>query len=112
MKINSTPVDAYRINSGQIPAQKQPEPSSNAGSNQVAGLKKISLPGRANNRPAAVKLDRGPSLLGNILSSDERDLLVKHFARFGDAPDSTNLYGTDARERDSIETGMRVDLKG
>lgn len=112
MKINNAPVDAYRQNAGQIPVRKQEELKSNTDSGQVSGLKKITLPEGSVARPAAVKIDRGPSILSSILSSDERNLLVKHFARFGDAPDSTNLYGTDARERDSIETGIRLDLKG
>lgn len=112
MKINATPVDAYRKNGAQIPVQKQQELNLGADTKQVSDLKKITLPDRSLNRPAAVKLDRGPSILSSILSSDERDLLVKHFARFGDAPDSTQIYGTDARERDSIETGIKVDLKG
>ncbi|MCK5127145.1 MAG: hypothetical protein KAR42_12900 [candidate division Zixibacteria bacterium] len=111
MKINTTPVEAYR-QSGNQTLRKSPGAQPELDLNKAADKDKITIPGSGDNNVGSVHVAKSPSILSSVLSSDEKQMLTKHFARYGDAPESTRVYGTDARTHASGMTGMKVDLTG
>ncbi len=111
MNIGTTQVEAYRQTNEQLPPKETAVKKDDLNPGETRDSEKIVLPGN-DAHPAAIRVDRSPSLLSRILSPEESDLLVKYFARYGDEPESSQLYDPGARTRATSLTGLRVDLKG
>ncbi|MEZ5359452.1 MAG: hypothetical protein R3F48_11575 [Candidatus Zixiibacteriota bacterium] len=105
MRINATPVEAYR-QSGQQLKNRQAEFDLNKAAQQGT----ITLPGMKDDNSVSVKAAKSPSILAGVLSSEEKTALIEHFARYGDSPESTRIYGTNAKVGESTLTGLKVDL--
>lgn len=108
MRINATPVEAYRQTGQSLKKNRQAE----FDLNKAAQQETVTLPGMKDNDSVSVKAVKSPSILASVLSSEEKTALVEHFARYGDSPESTRIYGTNARIGDSTLTGLKVDLTG
>jgi hypothetical protein len=111
LKINTVPVEAYRQASNQT-IKKNQSAEEQAKSGQGAKTKTITLPGLTDAEAVSIKAPASPSLLEGVLSTEEKTALVKHFARFGDSQDSSQIYGTNARTTDGAQTGIRLDVRG
>jgi len=112
MKINTVPVEAYRQAGNTTvrrPHTEQGEPTAAGKSNRPDT---ITLPGANSAEAQSLKLNLSPSALSSVLSSEEKNMLVKHFARFGDGGQEAPTYGTDAKPSESQLTGLAVDLRG
>ena len=112
MNISATPVEAYRQTNDQLVKKETGIKNDNIESQKAERSEKVAIPGRKNADTLALKLEKSPSLLSQVLSSDEKDLLVKYFARFGDEAPDSQVYNTDARTKAAPLTGIRVDVRG
>jgi hypothetical protein len=110
--IKAVPVEAYRQANDYSATKSEAGKKEKLDPKKTSQSDRITLPGVNDAQVASIKLEKPQSLLSGILSSEERDLLVKYFARFGDAPESSQIYGTDAWATSASETGLKVDLKG
>jgi len=110
--IKAVPVEAYRQANNYSAAKSETGKKEELDPKKASRSDKITLPGVNDAQVGSIKLEKPPSLLSGVLSSEERDLLVKYFARFGDTPESSQIYGTDARTSKTPATGFKVDLKG
>lgn len=109
MKITALPIDVYR-QAGAFPAgKKDGAVTTDAAGTQKAGV--ITLPGNKDAKAAAVAAQRGPSPFAGVLSAEEKNLLVKYFARFGDDAPSAPVYGVEARNNPATFTGINLDVK-
>lgn len=108
MRINATPVEAYRQSGQQLKKNHQAEFDLNKAAQQDT----ITLPGSKDSNSISVKAAKSPSILASVLSSEEKTALVENFARYGDSPESTRTYGTNAKMGRSTLTGLKVDLTG
>jgi hypothetical protein len=111
VRINTVPVEAYRQASSQNLKKNEPA-AEQADAKRSASLEKIILPGVNGAEAESLKIPSSPSMLEGVLSSEEKALLVRHFARFGDSQESSQIYGTNARVRAGALTGMKLDVKG
>ena len=107
MKINPVGVEAYR----KAGAANSHERQAAIDASQVQAQANIILPGTGTDI-GSVRAQMSPSILGNALSLDEKELLTKFFARFGDKPAEPPVYGTRAQAKSQTITGLKVDLKG
>ena len=110
MKVNPLGVEAYR----QAGAMTRKGDGHQAVSDSAQPVKHIQVtrPGGAGPEINAVQSKTSPSLLTGILSSEEKDLLVKHFARFGDKAADGPIYSTSVKTNMPVITGLKVDVKG
>lgn len=110
MKIHAVPIEAYRQIAG-TPVQKdqaaQPEQSR---ARRPDRPEKVIITGGLDRAVPSVHAAVSPPLLEGVLSADEKDMLLRHFARFGDAGEQSRIYGTGART-EAAGTGLKVDLK-
>jgi hypothetical protein len=111
VRINTVPVEAYR-QAGSQNLKKNDSAAEQPDAKRASSLEKIILPGVNGAEAASLKVPASPSMLDGVLSSEEKTLLVRHFARFGDSLESTQIYGTNARVRAGALTGMKLDVKG
>ncbi len=109
MRINTAPVEAYR-QAGHQTLKKNNQADFDL--NKAAQGETITLPGSNESESAAIRAAKSPSILSGVLSSEEKSMLVKHFSMYGDSPESTKIYSTDARTGASGLTGLKVDLTG
>ena len=112
MNISATPVEAYRQTNDQSIKKEAGVKKDNTDSQKVEQSDKVTIPGRRAADTLSIKLEKSPSLLSQVLSSEEKDLLVKYFARFGDETPDSQLYSLDARTKAAPQIGMRVDVRG
>jgi hypothetical protein len=109
MKITALPIDVYR-QAGAFPAGRNDAVvTPDAGGAQKAGA--ITLPGNTETKAGAVAAQRGSSPFAGVLSGEEKNLLVKYFARFGDDAPSAPAYGADSRSSQVTFTGINLDVK-
>ena len=111
MRIDTSPVEAYR-QAGNQSLKKNPDTQPEFDLNKAVQTDKITLPGSNHSNTEAIRLSKSPSLLSSVLSSEEKTMLTRYFSRYGDSPESTRIYGTDARTGASGLTGLKVDLTG
>ena len=109
MKITALPIDVYR-QAGAFPAGKNDAAvTPDAAGAQKTGV--IRLPGNQETKAGAIAVQRGPSPFAGVLSDEEKNLLVKYFARFGDDAPSAPAYGVEARNNPVTFTGINLDVK-
>ena len=111
MKINSVPIEAYR-QSAEITSR--PNPTASHERPAVDGAGKPPAPARiADGAREAVGTAAPPTsqIIGNVLSTEERELLVKYFARFGDQQASTPIYGRDVQAKPTPIIGQKLDVR-
>lgn len=112
MKIATVPLEAYR-QSGDISRKSTTAGDKSAdAADKAAQIKTITFPGRASGEAESLKVRQSPSFFESVLTTDEKNELVKHFARFGDAAMSSQIYDPGARVGPSVQTGLNVDFKG
>jgi hypothetical protein len=111
VRINTVPVEAYQ-QAGSQTLRKNESAAEQTDAKRPSSLEKIILPGVNGAEAESLKIPSSPSMLDGVLSSEEKTLLVRHFARFGDSLESTQIYGTNARVRAGALTGMKLDVKG
>lgn len=110
MKINAVPIEAYRqaagigVSKNETPAQEQ------TGARRPDRSEKVTISNKSDAAAPSVQAPSSPSLLEGVLSVEEKNELIRHFARFGDAGQESQLYGTGSRS-ESANTGIRVDVK-
>ncbi len=109
MKITALPIDVYR-QAGAFPAGKKDSAvAPDAAGAQKAGL--ITVPGSKEATAAAVAAQRGPSPFAGVLSTEEKNLLIKYFARFGDDAPTSAAYTVESRGNPVTFTGINLDVK-
>ncbi|MDD4053125.1 MAG: hypothetical protein PHR28_14665 [candidate division Zixibacteria bacterium] len=109
MKITALPIDVYR-QAGAFPTAKNDAAvTADAAKAQKTGV--ITLPGNKETKAGAVAAQRGPSPFAGVLSTEEKTLLVKYFARFGDDAPTAPAYGVEARTNPVTFTGINLDVK-
>jgi hypothetical protein len=111
LRINTTPVEAYR-QAGNQEATKNQAAKEQSDLAHTPATKQITLPGTNDARSGGIKAPASPSLLQEVLSAEEKIELVKHFARLGDSVESSQIYHTDARTKGNVLTGMKLDVRG
>ena len=111
MRIHTVPVEAYRQAGAVTPKKAETESTGSAQLEKKAQPTKIILPGGSQTEAGSIRADRSPSLLADVLSPDEKDLLVKYFARFGDSGATSPVYNSDSRQGKAPLTGLRLDVK-
>jgi len=112
VRINTVPVEAYR-QANNLSAKKSEVGNKDSVDTQNASeVKTVTLPGNNQVEVSSLKIQRSPSLLQGVLSAEEKDMLSKYFARFGDSADSSGIYDPSAQESEVAITGSKVDLKG
>ena len=112
MNISATPVEAYRQNSDQLVKKESGVKKDNVNASRSQQAEKVTIPGKTTADKLSLKLEKSPSMLSQVLSSEEKDLLAKHFARFGDEVPNSQIYSTNARTKTTPQAGVRVDVKG
>jgi hypothetical protein len=112
VNVRTLPVEAYRQTNEQPVKKDGAVKKESIETGRSSPSDKITLPGKADVEAASLRLDKSPSLLSQVLSSEERDLLVKYFARYGDAPEDSQIYEPGARTKSAPLIGTRVDLRG
>jgi hypothetical protein len=111
VKINTVPVEAYR-QTEDLAGRKNQSVKDRAESSKAQTSQKITLPAINDVEVDGIKASMSPSLIGGVLTPDEKAMLIKYFARFGDTPETSQIYSTDARIRGGVQTGMTLDIKG
>ena len=111
MRINTIPVEAYR-RANESAAGKNQAAEEKSEIRKAPQTQKIFLPGVNTADAGSIKAPSSPSMLNGVLSSEEKTLLIRHFARFGDTPESSQIYSTDAQVRAGAMTGIKLDVKG
>jgi hypothetical protein len=111
VKVNPLGVEAYR-QSGAMSKRGDSPNKAVSDSAQSPHNIQITRPGGMTSAVNAVQTKASPSLLAGILSSEEKDLLVKHFARFGDKAAEGPTYSASTRINAPVVTGLKVDVKG
>jgi hypothetical protein len=112
VKINTSPVEAYRQVGNLTENKKNIGHKDELSTDRTSGQENITLPASRQTEAESIKVVKSPSLLRGVLSSEEEDTLFRYFARFGDSQESSQIYSTDARAKNQTATGIRVDLKG
>ncbi len=107
MKINPVGVEAYRKANAANSHDRQNAVDASRAKSETS----ITLPG-AGVDVGSIRVPSAQSILASALSSDEKVLLTKFFARFGDKPEDPPVYGTRAQTKSQTRTGLKVDLKG
>jgi hypothetical protein len=111
MKINSIPIQAYRRFADRSIKPQDKAKVGPRGTGAARRPETLTLPATGNDSTAlSVRASR--TLYQSVLSADERRELIRNFARFGDAPDSSQIYRQNARATASAAIGIKVDLKG
>lgn len=108
MKITALPIDVYR-QAGAFSTDKRDAAASTAAGTPKNGT--VTVPGNAVTGAGAVAAGRGPSPFSGVLSSEEKGLLMKYFARFGDETPAAPAYGGDSRGAQTAFTGGNLDVK-
>jgi len=111
VRINTIPVEAYRRTNETVAGKKQAA-DEKPDIGKAPKTQKIILPGVNTAEAGSIKVPSSPSLLNGVLTVEEKTLLMRHFARFGDSPESTQIYGTNARVDAGTLTGIKLDVKG
>lgn len=111
MKINTVPIEVYRQTAGVASKQGQAPPREKDGLQRTDRKELVSIPVGRESESLAVKAPVSPSLMEGVLSPDEKDALIKHFARFGDVKQQSQIYGAGAQTRAAVGTGYQVDVK-
>lgn len=111
MKINSVPIEVYRQTAGVAPKQNQAPTRQQDGLQRADRKDVVSIPVGRESESLAVKAPVSPSLMEGVLSPEEKNELMKHFARFGDAQRQPPIYGSTAQTRAAVGTGYQVDVK-
>jgi hypothetical protein len=111
VNISATQVEAYRQANEQTLKKEAGIKSDNAEPQKTERADKVIIPGRKDVGDLSLKLEKSTSLINQILSSEEKELLVKYFSRFGDEVQNSQIYSTDARTKVAPQIGMRVDIK-
>lgn len=107
MKINALPIDLYR-QAGTVSANGR----DSAGASTATGNNGVvRLPAGSVSAAEAVSVTRGPSPFAGVLSTEERNLLVRYFARFGDDVPAAPAYGRESRGSQESFTGANLDVK-
>jgi hypothetical protein len=109
MKITALPIDVYR-QAGAFSADTRDA----AAASTTAGARKngsVTLPVHAATAAETVAAGRGPSPFAGVLSTEEKNLLMKYFARFGDAAPAAPAYGVESRGNQAAFTGANLDVK-
>jgi hypothetical protein len=111
VKIHSVPIEAYR-QTAEISSRPSP-----AASQERPGVDRAGKP-PTSARPADGARDAGgmtapatSQIIGNVLSVEERGMLVKYFARFGDQQASTPIYGRDVQAQQTPVIGQKLDVR-
>ena len=111
MNISATQVEAYRQANDQTLKKDAGIKNDKAESQKTERAEKVVIPGRKEVGDLSLKLEKSTSLINQVLSSEEKDLLVKYFSRFGDEAQDSQIYSTDARTKVAPQVGVRVDIK-
>lgn len=109
MKINALPIDLYR-QAGTVSASGRDSAgistATATGNNGV-----VRLPAGSVSAAEAVSVTRGPSPFAGVLSTEEKTLLVKYFACFGDDVPVAPAYGRESRGSRETFTGANLDVR-
>jgi hypothetical protein len=111
VRINTVPVEAYRQANEQT-GVKQQATREKTDHGRAVKTEKIILPGFNDAEAGSVKVSASPSLLREVLSNDEKTALIRHFARFGDSAESSQIYNPSARVENGAMTGLKLDVTG
>jgi hypothetical protein len=111
VKINAVPIEAYRQTAGVASKQNQAPAREQDGLQRADRKDVISIPVGRESESLAVKAPVSPSLMEGVLSSEEKNELIKHFARFGDVQKQSPIYGAGAQASAAVGTGYQVDVK-
>ncbi len=111
MKINSVPIEVYRQTAGVASKQNQAPAREQDGLQRADRKDVVSIPVGRESESLAVKAPVSPSLMEGVLSPEEKNELMKHFARFGDTQQPSPIYGAGAQARAAVGTGYQVDVK-
>lgn len=109
MKINTLPIDLYRQVGASGANRRDAAGTSTATAAGKNGV--VRLPAGSVSAAEAVSVTRGPSPFAGVLSIEEKNLLVKYFARFGDDMPAAPAYGRESRGSQETFTGANLDVK-
>lgn len=112
MKINAAPIEIYRQASALTSGKTTGPDQRDIGSAGQTRTEVITLPGTNTASPPAVTVTRGPSPFAGVLSAEEKTLLVKYFARFGDSAEAAPGYTLEAKPHQPVNTGRTLDIRG
>jgi hypothetical protein len=108
VKINAVPIEAYRQTAGAA-TRHEATAGEQAGAERPDRPETVTISNKNDAAAPRVRATVSPSLLEGVLSVEEKNELIRHFARFGDAGQEARLYGAGSRT-ESASTGIRVDL--
>ena len=111
MKIHAVPIEAYRQTAGVASKKNQAPAQEQTGLQRTDRRDVVSIPIGRESESLAVKAPVSPSLLEGVLSSEEKDVLIRHFARFGDDQQQSTIYSAGTQTGASVATGTKVDVK-
>lgn len=111
MRISTVPIEAYRQATTAAAEKDRAASQETTDPKQTVVVEKIFLPGINDADAGSVRVTSAPSFLGSVLTGEEQDMLVRHFARFGDSLDRPPVYGHGARSSSQAGTGIKVDVK-
>jgi len=111
VKIHSVPIEAYR-QAAEISSRPSPGASQERPGVDRAGIPPASARAADMARDAVGMVAPPTSqIIGNVLSVEEKELLVKYFARFGDQQASTPIYGRDVQAKPTPIIGQKLDVR-
>jgi hypothetical protein len=110
VKIHAVPIEAYRQTAGITAQKNQAAPQEQSRAKRPDRPEKVTITGGLDRAVPSVQAPVSPPLLEGVLTAEEKDMLLKHFARFGDAGEQSHIYGTGARA-EAAGPGIKVDLK-
>ena len=111
MKIATVQIHIYR-QASTIASKRADDAAQNLPGTRSAASRSVTLPSANPAEAASVTVPKGPSLLSGALSSEEKELLVRYFARFGDTVEAAPTYSPVARPAVAYLTGQKVDVRG
>ena len=111
MAIRAVPVEIYRQTGESLSRKDSAGRREQVGIDRNYPVEALTIPQESSTEDISLRVAQGPSLLRETLSTEEKSLLEKYFARFGDTPQDSPVYSTDARTRPLPLTGLKVDVK-
>jgi hypothetical protein len=110
VKVNAVPIEAYRRTAGIGARRNESSAQEQAGAKRPGRPEKVTVTSSREAAAPSVQARISPSLLEGVLSAEEKNELIRHFARFGDTYQESQIYGSKERV-DTAGTGIRVDVK-
>jgi hypothetical protein len=112
MKINSIPIQAYRRFTDRSIKPQEKDTGGLSGARASRRPETLTLPATGDGDVDSLSVRSSTSVFQEVLSPDERRELIRNFARFGDTPNSSQIYRQNARTGAASSVGYKVDCKG